>query len=345
MLNAVTEARRDPGELGSARARPICTRSTGRCGGRSRGLWARDRAARRRPWTTTQLAGRSATDPGTSALVSTAASAARRGSRAARDGEAAVRTRRWRGFRATGDRWGMAQGARFARPCRGLARRVGPGPRAVDEALALLEELDAPEETADLLRRRADSLLHRGRHRGPAAGRTHARAAELRPTRPVCRTRWRPRRAGSAISARLARRHGRRARALRTSGPWKPCAAQLVQRRARPADPHRSAAARPAAERPASTEARDWLEQALARALTAPTLARPRRRGRGPGGAVAPAPRERAARAARAPARGAARARAWPGTPTSPGPPTRERPRGSVRGGVRTRRCDAGARR
>lgn len=66
------------------------------------------------------------------------------------------------GFRVTGDRWGMAN---CLDPLGGFAARRG----AYDEALALLDEglpyvreLEAPEETADLLRTRGTVLLHRG---------------------------------------------------------------------------------------------------------------------------------------------------------------------------------------
>ncbi len=66
------------------------------------------------------------------------------------------------GFRETGDRWGMANSldplAMFAdwRGDRELALA------RLDEALTLVGQLDSPEETADLLRRRADTLLHGG---------------------------------------------------------------------------------------------------------------------------------------------------------------------------------------
>jgi len=81
------------------------------------------------------------------------------------------------GFRETGDRWGMANSldplAMFAdwRGDRTLALA------RLDEALELVGQLDAPEETADLLRRRADTLLHGG---DMAEARAHyERAAEL----------------------------------------------------------------------------------------------------------------------------------------------------------------------
>ncbi|MER6570185.1 BTAD domain-containing putative transcriptional regulator [Streptomyces sp. NPDC001093] len=66
------------------------------------------------------------------------------------------------GFRETGDRWGMANSldplAMFA-DWRG-DRRLALA--RLDEALRLVGQLGAPEETADLLRRRADVLLHDG---------------------------------------------------------------------------------------------------------------------------------------------------------------------------------------
>ncbi|MGP4013064.1 BTAD domain-containing putative transcriptional regulator [Streptomyces sp. 4N124] len=81
------------------------------------------------------------------------------------------------GFRETGDRWGMANSldplAMFAdwRGDRDLAVA------RLDEALTLTGQLGAPEETADLLRRRADVLLRGG---DLDRARTHyERAAEL----------------------------------------------------------------------------------------------------------------------------------------------------------------------
>ncbi|MFF4835726.1 BTAD domain-containing putative transcriptional regulator [Streptomyces sp. NPDC001315] len=65
-------------------------------------------------------------------------------------------------FRATGDRWGMAN---CLDPLGGFAGRRGAYGRALellDEGLAYVRELQAPEETADLLRSRAFVLLHRG---------------------------------------------------------------------------------------------------------------------------------------------------------------------------------------
>ncbi|MEU3287095.1 BTAD domain-containing putative transcriptional regulator [Streptomyces longwoodensis] len=66
------------------------------------------------------------------------------------------------GFRATGDRWGTAN---CLDPLAAHAARRGAYDRALgllDEGLALLRELDAPEETSDLLRTRGSVLLQRG---------------------------------------------------------------------------------------------------------------------------------------------------------------------------------------
>jgi predicted ATPase len=71
-------------------------------------------------------------------------------------------TRALTGFRATGDRWGMAN---CLDPLASLADWRGDRGRALellDEGLAHVRELQAPEETADLLRTRAAVLLHRG---------------------------------------------------------------------------------------------------------------------------------------------------------------------------------------
>lgn len=65
-------------------------------------------------------------------------------------------------FRATGDRWGMAN---CLDPLGGFADRRGAYAQAlelIDEGLAHVRALEAPEETADLLRSRATVLLHRG---------------------------------------------------------------------------------------------------------------------------------------------------------------------------------------
>ncbi|WP_405967905.1 tetratricopeptide repeat protein [Streptomyces sp. NBC_00015] len=66
------------------------------------------------------------------------------------------------GFRATGDRWGMAN---CLDPLALSADGRGDHARALellDEGLAHVRELEAPEEIADLLRSRATVLLHRG---------------------------------------------------------------------------------------------------------------------------------------------------------------------------------------
>lgn len=66
------------------------------------------------------------------------------------------------GFRTTGDRWGMAN---CLDPLGGFAGRRGEYDRALelfDEGLEYVRELDAPEETSDLLRSRATVLLYRG---------------------------------------------------------------------------------------------------------------------------------------------------------------------------------------
>ncbi|MFF9818221.1 BTAD domain-containing putative transcriptional regulator [Streptomyces sp. NPDC014006] len=80
-----------------------------------------------------------------------------------------VFTRAWEGFRATGDRWGMAN---CLDPLGGFAHARGAHGRALallDEGLIHVRELDAPEETADLLHRRAYVLLALGAHEEAAA--------------------------------------------------------------------------------------------------------------------------------------------------------------------------------
>ncbi|UUU25162.1 BTAD domain-containing putative transcriptional regulator [Streptomyces sp. DSM 40750] len=80
------------------------------------------------------------------------------------------------GFRATGDRWGMANSLD---PLASLADWRGDHGRALellDEGLAHLRELQAPEETADLLRTRASVLLHRGDAEEAAAHYTRSAA-------------------------------------------------------------------------------------------------------------------------------------------------------------------------
>ncbi|MEU6096089.1 BTAD domain-containing putative transcriptional regulator [Streptomyces sp. NPDC047079] len=84
------------------------------------------------------------------------------------DSEAAF-TRSLAGFRATGDRWGMAN---CLDPLGGFADGRGEYGRALelfDEGLAHVRELGAPEETADLLRSRGTALLHQGDFEGAAA--------------------------------------------------------------------------------------------------------------------------------------------------------------------------------
>ncbi|MFC8086644.1 ATP-binding protein [Streptomyces sp. NPDC057340] len=80
------------------------------------------------------------------------------------------------GFRATGDRWGMAN---CLDPLGGFANRRGDYDRALellDEGLVHVRELEAPEETADLLRSRALVLLHRGEPEEAARHFTHSAA-------------------------------------------------------------------------------------------------------------------------------------------------------------------------
>ncbi|MGW2963605.1 AfsR/SARP family transcriptional regulator [Streptomyces sp. NPDC001220] len=73
------------------------------------------------------------------------------------------------GFRATGDRWGMANcldPLGMAAHARGDSRRAL---ELLDEGLAYMRELAAPEETADLLRTRGTVLLHQGDTAGAEA--------------------------------------------------------------------------------------------------------------------------------------------------------------------------------
>ncbi|MEU6145264.1 BTAD domain-containing putative transcriptional regulator [Streptomyces sp. NPDC047081] len=66
------------------------------------------------------------------------------------------------GFRATGDRWGMAN---CLEPLGMFSHARGDSRRALellDEGLVHVRELAAPEETADLLRTRGTVLLHQG---------------------------------------------------------------------------------------------------------------------------------------------------------------------------------------
>lgn len=81
------------------------------------------------------------------------------------------------GFRRTGDRWGMAN---CLDPLGMFADWRGERDRALtllDEGLAHVRDLAAPEETADLLHQRATVLLHRGDFEEAAAH--YTRAADL----------------------------------------------------------------------------------------------------------------------------------------------------------------------
>lgn len=91
----------------------------------------------------------------------------------AQDSEASF-ARSLSGFRATGDRWGMAN---CLDALGGFANRRGayaPALELLDEGLVHVRELEAPEETADLLRSRATVLLHRGDPEEAAAQFTHS---------------------------------------------------------------------------------------------------------------------------------------------------------------------------
>ncbi|MFK4545719.1 putative ATPase/DNA-binding SARP family transcriptional activator [Streptomyces tendae] len=94
----------------------------------------------------------------------------------AAEAEAAF-TRSLERFRATGDRWGMAN---CLDPLGGFANLRGAYDRALellDEGLVHVRDLEAPEETADLLRSRAHVLLHRGE--AEEAARLFAHSAAL----------------------------------------------------------------------------------------------------------------------------------------------------------------------
>ncbi|RPF36562.1 BTAD domain-containing putative transcriptional regulator [Streptomyces sp. TLI_185] len=72
-------------------------------------------------------------------------------------------------FRVTGDRWGMAN---CLDPLGAFAHARGDSRRALellDEGLAYMREVAAPEETADLLRTRGTVLLHQGDTAGAEA--------------------------------------------------------------------------------------------------------------------------------------------------------------------------------
>ncbi|MFC8514959.1 BTAD domain-containing putative transcriptional regulator [Streptomyces sp. NPDC057257] len=78
-------------------------------------------------------------------------------------------TRALAGYRATGDRWGMAN---CLDPLGMFAHARGESERALellDEGLAHVRELAAPEETADVLRTRGTVLLHLGDGAGAEA--------------------------------------------------------------------------------------------------------------------------------------------------------------------------------
>ncbi|MFJ4327718.1 BTAD domain-containing putative transcriptional regulator [Streptomyces tricolor] len=145
-------------------------------------------------------------------------------------------TRAWQGFQGTGDRWGMAN---CLDPLGAFAYGRGEYARALallDEGLVHVRELDAPEETADLLRTRAVVLLAQGAAREAAAhftrsgelartaGATDKVAAALRGLGDVARL------TGATARARALRE---RAGGLR---------GHLVQRRGDGTDPHRSGA-------------------------------------------------------------------------------------------------------
>ncbi|GGN76207.1 SARP family transcriptional regulator [Streptomyces albiflavescens] len=90
------------------------------------------------------------------------------------DAAEAALTRGLAGFRATGDRWGLAN---CLDPLAMLADLRGDHERAlelIDEALRYVRELAAPEETGDLVQRRATVLLHLGDHDAAAEHYTHA---------------------------------------------------------------------------------------------------------------------------------------------------------------------------
>ncbi|WP_369249429.1 BTAD domain-containing putative transcriptional regulator [Streptomyces sp. R41] len=90
------------------------------------------------------------------------------------DAAEAALTRGLAGFRATGDRWGLAN---CLDPLAMLADQRGDHERAlelIDEALTYVRELAAPEETGDLVQRRATVLLHLGDLDAAAEHYTHA---------------------------------------------------------------------------------------------------------------------------------------------------------------------------
>jgi tetratricopeptide (TPR) repeat protein len=66
------------------------------------------------------------------------------------------------GFRATGDRWGMANCLDPLGMFADWRGEHGLALERIDEGLSYVRELAAPEETSDLLRTRATVLLHQG---------------------------------------------------------------------------------------------------------------------------------------------------------------------------------------
>ncbi|MZD08957.1 tetratricopeptide repeat protein [Streptomyces sp. SID5785] len=81
------------------------------------------------------------------------------------------------GFRACGDRWGMANSLDQLGLYADWRGERGRALELIDEALTYAHDLAAPEETADLLCRRGTVLLRSGRHEEAAAD--FSRAAEL----------------------------------------------------------------------------------------------------------------------------------------------------------------------
>ncbi|MFJ6699195.1 BTAD domain-containing putative transcriptional regulator [Streptomyces sp. NPDC091272] len=81
------------------------------------------------------------------------------------------------GFRDTGDRWGVANSLDALATLAHWRGDTGGALALLGEALALVQELKAPEETADMLARRAHVLLHAGEE-GEAVA-LFGRSAEL----------------------------------------------------------------------------------------------------------------------------------------------------------------------
>ncbi|MFF8593179.1 BTAD domain-containing putative transcriptional regulator [Streptomyces sp. NPDC015220] len=121
-----------------------------------------------RPETNERTAALAGTDPWTRAMLDMGIGFQMQFAGRARQAEERF-TRGLEGFRATGDRWGMAN---CLDPLGMYAHARGEHRRALellDEGLRYVRELDAPEETADLLRSRATVLLRRGDAAGAAA--------------------------------------------------------------------------------------------------------------------------------------------------------------------------------